>query len=104
MNRLARLEQLLRAHFPEAEFELFDDSAAHAGHAHGGARVAGATDGGRQPMQHGEAGETHYRLRIRDASFNGQPLIKIHREILAAIKPETDAGLHSFVIEKAEPS
>jgi BolA protein len=84
MNRLARLEQLLRAHFPEAEIELFDDSAAHAGHAHG------------------EAGETHYRLRIHDASFNGQPLIKIHREILAAIKPETDAGLHSFVIEKVE--
>lgn len=85
MNRLARLEQLLRARFPEAEIELFDDSAAHVGHAHG------------------EAGETHYRLRIRDASFTGKPLIKIHREILAAIKPETDAGLHSFVIEKAEP-
>jgi stress-induced morphogen len=70
---------------------------------HRGARVDGATDGGRQPRHHGEAGETHYRLRIRDASFTGKPLIKIHREILAAIKPETDAGLHSFVIEKAEP-
>ena len=41
-------------------------------------------------------------LRIRDATFNGPPLVKIYREILKAIKPETDAGLHSFVIEKTE--
>lgn len=86
MSRLERLEKLLRARFPESEFELFDDSAAHAGH-----------------INHQDFhGETHYRLRIRDAGFRNMPLVKIHREILGAIKPETDAGLHSFVIEKAE--
>lgn len=79
--------QLLTDHFPEAEFELFDDSEEHAGH-----------------INHKDYdGETHYRLRIRDAGFRDKPLVKIHREIFAAIKPETDAGMHSFVIEKAEP-
>lgn len=84
MARLTRLKKLLRDRFPEADFELIDDSAAHAGH-----------------LDHG--GETHYRLRIRDAGFRNKPLLKIHREILTAIKPEIDAGLHSFVIEEAGP-
>jgi len=82
-DRYTRLLQLLKAGFPHAKVELFDDSAAHAGHAHG------------------QDGETHYRLRITDTSFHGKPRIAIHREILAAVKPETDAGMHSFVIESA---
>ncbi len=83
MTRHERLTRLLKEHFPQAQFELIDDSAPHANH-------------------HPEYdGETHYRLRIQDTSFAGKPTVKIHREIFAAIKPETDAGLHSFVIEKA---
>ena len=83
MNRYDRLLTLLKAKFPSAHIALTDDSADHAGHGHG------------------EAGETHYRLRISDTSFSELTSIKIHREILTAIKPETDAGMHSFVIEKA---
>lgn len=83
MNRKQRLEELLRAAFPAAAFQLFDDSVHHAGHAHG------------------FDGETHYRLNIVDEGFRGMPLIQIHRKIIAAIKPETDAGMHSFVIESA---
>lgn len=84
MSRRDRLVQLLSAAFPSARFEVFDDSAAHAGHGHG------------------FDGETHYRLQIKDESFRGHLPIAIHRRILAAIKPETDAGMHSFVIERAE--
>jgi len=84
MNRHNRLEKLLRAAFPVAAFQLFDDSKAHAGHGHG------------------FDGETHYRLHIVDQSFSGMKLIDIHRKILAAVKPETDAGMHSFVIEKSK--
>jgi BolA protein len=83
MSRQERLEQLLRTAFPNAIFQLLDDSVEHAGHAHG------------------HNGETHYRLHINDESFRGLPAIQIHRKILAAIKPETDAGMHSFVIERA---
>lgn len=83
MTRQVRLEKLLRAAFPVAAFQVFDDSVDHAGHAHG------------------HDGETHYRLHIVDESFRGMPLIQIHRKILAAVKPETDAGMHSFVIERA---
>lgn len=85
MKRHERLEILLRTAFPSAAFQLFDDSVEHAGHAHG------------------HDGETHYRLHITDESFRGLPVIQIHRKILAAIKPETDDGMHSFVIEKAAP-
>lgn len=84
MTRLERLNQLLHQAFPAATFQVFDDSAAHSGHGHG------------------FDGETHYRLQIADASFRGQLPIAVHRRILAAIKPETDAGMHSFVIERAE--
>ncbi len=84
MNRHDRLAQLLRQAFPAAAFRIFDDSADHAGHLHG------------------FDGETHYRLQISDENFRGMATMAIHRKILAAIKPETDAGMHSFVIERAE--
>lgn len=81
-GRQTRLEKLLREAFPAAAFELFDDSQAHAGHAHG------------------QGGETHYRLRIVDESFRGESRLQSERRIFKAIKPEFDAGLHSFVIEE----
>lgn len=81
-NRQIRLEKLLRAAFPAAVFQLFDDSREHAGHAHG------------------QSGETHYRLRIVDDSFRGESRVQSERRIFKAIKPEFDAGLHSFVIEE----
>lgn len=83
MNRHDRLAGLLRNAFPQAAFEIFDDSHHHAGHAHG------------------EDGESHYRLQIVDSEFENLKPLVIHRKILAAVKPETDAGMHSFVIESA---
>ncbi len=84
MNRYERLITLLRKKYPAADMCLFDDSAEHAGHAHG------------------LSGETHYRLQISDASFVGLSTLQKHRLILEAVRSETDAGMHSFVIERAE--
>ncbi|MBV6494274.1 MAG: hypothetical protein LDLANPLL_02305 [Turneriella sp.] len=106
MTRHERLEALLRERFPNASFTLFNDSAHHADHsevlAHEsptsntpeGAREHAATYGATRK------GQTHFRLHISDANFKGKSRIEVHREIFAAIKPETDAGLHSFVIER----
>lgn len=80
-NRWVRLERLLREAFPAADFQLFDDSQAHARHAHG------------------QSGETHYRLRIVDDSFRGESRVRSERRIFKAIKHEFDVGLHSFVLE-----
>jgi len=84
MNCHARLLSLLQKKFPTATIDLKDDSEQHAGH------------------KHGFDGETHYRLRIKAAEFAGLNTVARHRLIFAAIKPETDAGLHSFVIEAAD--
>lgn len=81
MNRYDRLLALLKSQFPTATLRLIDNSAEHAGHAHG------------------HAGETHYILRIRDAGFAGMTRLQMHRKIIAAVQSEIDAGLHSFVIE-----
>lgn len=103
MTRLERLNQLLRQAFPAATFQVFDDSADHAGHVHGGTRAdAGTATVQASAHGHGFDGETHYRLQMTDESFRGLLPIAVHRRILAAIKPETDAGMHSFVIERAE--
>lgn len=100
MNRYDRLLQLLKKEFPAAAIELTDDSAEHAGHVHGGTRVGDAKDGIKSPTHaHGHNGETHYRLRIRDAGFAGMTRLQMHRKIIAAVQSEIDAGLHSFVIE-----
>lgn len=82
LNRQTRIEKLLRAAFPVAAFQVFDDSKEHAGHAHG------------------QSGETHYRLHIVDDSFRGESTLQSQRRILQALKPEFETGLHSFVIEK----
>ncbi|MCS6971453.1 MAG: BolA family transcriptional regulator [Turneriella sp.] len=83
MGRQERLMALLRARFPDAEIELWDDSAAHEGHLHSG-------------------GETHFRLRIRSRAFHGLSRIAIHRAVMDAVRPEFATGLHSLVIEQAE--
>jgi len=81
VNRYDRLLALLNAQFPAATLQLVDNSAEHAGH------------------KHGQDGETHYILRIRDAGFAGLTRLQMHRKVIAAVQSEIDAGLHSFVIE-----
>lgn len=93
MNRYDRLLALLKAQFPAATLQLVDNSAEHAGHVHGGTRVGDAKDGIKSPTHaHGQDGETHYILRIRDKGFAGLTRLQMHRKVIAAVQSEMDAG------------
>ena len=81
MNRAERIAVALKAAFGGAEVDIQDDSARHEGH-------AGAAPGG----------ETHYRVRIVAAAFEGLSRVERHRRINAALKQEFDAGLHALAV------
>lgn len=78
-ERIARrLEEALQ---PEA-LDVIDESHLHKGH-------HGARPGG----------ETHYRVRVTAAAFNGKSRIEMHRMINALLAEELAAGVHALAIE-----
>lgn len=81
MNRKERIETSLRA-FDPLELDVLDESEQHRGH--GGWR---------------EGGETHYRVRIRAAAFNGLSRVECHRRINAQLAAEFAGGLHALAID-----
>jgi BolA protein len=86
MNRADRMAAALKAAFGDAEIEIQDESARHAGH-------AGAAPGG----------ETHYRVRIVSPEFAGLTRVERHRRVNAALKAEFDAGLHALALVTLAP-
>lgn len=87
LSRAARIETQLQALFTPIAFELSDDSAKHAGH-------AGAAPGG----------ETHYRLRLVSASFEGLSRVARQRLVYQALREEFDRGLHALSLELKTPA
>ncbi|MGX5666988.1 BolA family protein [Rhizobium daejeonense] len=81
------IEAKLRAAFSPERLLVIDESAHHAGHQ---ADITGT-------------GETHMRVRIVAAEFNGMTRLARHRAITELLKPELDAGLHALAIEPAAP-
>lgn len=77
----------LQTLFTPLAFELSDDSAKHAGH-------AGARPGG----------ETHYRLRMVSAAFEGLSRVARQRLVYDALREEFDRGLHALSLELKTPS
>ena len=77
----------LEKQFAPIELSLVDDSARHGGH-------AGAAPGG----------ETHYRLRLVSAAFEGLGPIARQRLVNEVLKGEFDAGLHALSLELKSPS
>lgn len=63
--------------------EVFDESAAHAGH-------AGAD---------GTGSGTHFRVRIASPLFAGKPPVARHRLVYDALQVFIDRGLHALAIE-----
>lgn len=63
------------------ELEVIDESEKHRGH--GGWR---------------EGGETHFRVHIRSAAFDGVSRVERHRRINALLKEEFEAGIHALAI------
>lgn len=82
-DRLALLEERLRATLAPEQLEIVDDSAAHAGH-------AGAREGG------------HFTVRIVSTAFAGKTLIQRHRLVHAAVADLMRRDIHALSINKAQ--
>ena len=80
MNRQERIRQHLASLQPIA-LEVIDESEQHLGH--GGWR---------------EGGETHYRVIIRSALFDGLSRVERHRRVNDLLKPEFERGLHALAV------
>lgn len=81
-ERVALIEERLRATLAPDSLEIIDDSAAHAGH-------AGARDGG------------HFTVRIVSTAFAGKTLIQRHRLIYQAVADLMQGEIHALSITKA---
>jgi len=82
-DRMALLEQRLRAALAPEQLEIVDDSAAHFGH-------AGAREGG------------HFTVRIISTAFVGKPLIQRHRLVHAAVADLMHREIHALSINKVQ--
>ncbi len=77
------LQAALDAALTPSHLEVFDESAAHAGHA------------GANGLGYG----THFRVRIASPAFAGKSRVAQHRLVYDALQNFTDAGLHALAIE-----
>lgn len=80
MNRQERISALLSTLEP-IQLEVIDESEQHHGHA-----------GWR------EGGETHYRVKIRTAQFDGLSRVERHRRVNALLAVEFRQGLHALAV------
>jgi BolA protein len=81
------MEALLKAKFAPTAFALDDESSTHAGH-------SGARPGG----------ETHYRLRLVSAAFEGLNRVERQRLVYQALREEFDTGLHALSLDLKTPA
>lgn len=86
MSVTAALDAKLRQAFAPVELDILDDSARHAGHA--GARPEG---------------ETHFRVRIVSAHFEGLSRLERQRRIHAALAQELEARIHALSLTALTP-
>lgn len=82
-ERVALIEERLRAALTPDSLEITDDSAAHAGHA--GARAGGG----------------HFTIRIVSAAFTGKTLIQRHRLVYDALADLMHREIHALSIPLA---
>ncbi|WP_306119548.1 MULTISPECIES: BolA family protein [unclassified Roseitalea] len=80
-------DKLAHAFAPE-RLEVINESHLHAGH------QGGAMDG---------TGETHFRVRIVSARFDGLSRIERHRAVNEALAAELAEGVHALAVEPAAP-
>lgn len=76
-NRLNRIKMLIKSNFQPVLLEVYDES----GHHHVG-----------------KAAETHYKVIVVSDKFNGQSLIKRHRQLNDLMQDEFDEGLHALTM------
>lgn len=92
-NRQSAIEAKLSAAFAPERLEVINESHLHAGHHHGDDHHA-AFDG---------TGETHFRVRIVSAAFEGMGRVARHRAINEVLKDELAGGVHALALEPSAP-
>ena len=81
------IDNKLRTEFAPVRLAIEDESSLHHGHA-----------GWR------EGGETHFRVEIVSAAFEGKSRVTRQRLVYAALKAELDAGLHALALMTLTPA
>jgi BolA protein len=81
------IETRLRQHFAPVRLSIEDESARHRGHA--GYR---------------EGGESHFRVEIVSAAFEGQSRVVRQRLVYQALAAELAAGLHALALTTLTPA
>ncbi|MBL1434690.1 MAG: BolA family transcriptional regulator [Rhodobacteraceae bacterium] len=82
MTYAERMRQKLTEAFAPEVLEIIDESEAHRGH------------GGYQ-----EGGETHFKIVIKAAAFNGMGRVAQQRAVMATVKHELDERVHALSLE-----
>ena len=83
----AAIDNKLRTRFAPTRLAVEDESSKHHGHA-----------GWR------EGGETHFKVEIVSAAFDGQNRVARQRLVYAALKDEFAAGLHALALTTLTPA
>ena len=78
-------EKLTKAYAPQS-FELIDESHLHAGH-----------------NEAAKSGETHFRLRMVAAAFEGVSRLDRQRQVLGVLKDELAGPVHALALKLKTP-
>lgn len=81
-----RIHDILTQSLSPVRLEVINESHLHAGHA------GGTPDG---------SGESHMRVRVISAKFDGMNRVQRHRMINELLRPVLDDGLHALALEPA---
>ena len=81
------IDNKLRQRFAPARLAVEDESSKHRGHA-----------------GHREGGESHFRVEIVSAAFEGHGRVARQRMVYETLKAELDAGLHALAITTLTPA
>jgi BolA family transcriptional regulator, general stress-responsive regulator len=88
-----RIVATLQAALAPIALEVIDESHKHAGHAHVMARPGSAQG----------SGETHFRVKVVSAAFQGKSRIERHRTINALLSAELAGDVHALAIDAKAP-
>ena len=81
------IDNKLRARFTPARLSIEDESSRHRGHA-----------------GHREGGDSHFKVEIVSAAFEGQSRVARQRLVYQTLKDEFAAGLHALALTTLTPA
>lgn len=81
------IDNKLRARFAPQRLSIEDESSRHLGHA-----------------GHREGGESHFRVEIVSAAFEGKSRVQRQRLVYETLREELDAGLHALALTTLTPT